>query len=542
LADLLAWHGRRDEAEPPPDLGTERAALVAAIQRWIEALLRSPQANRHHFAHVVNAIARFPDAQFIPGLAQMLSRDLADWPKAREEFIKNPRRGPMSPDVSHSHSIVYQRAFAAIGDRTGIEVLTQYLPNLQFGMQAAGALYQIWMKDNPPSEKRLFGSWHDYSRARSLQRQRRDAPETLATCGFAEAIFEVVRSLGIATAAGSSQRHAIALAVTGLGLPHGIKRAEIDALMALPVPFEAKQRLLMAAAMAGEILPASALVAGLQELLEIEKTQSYRLSDDHGEVMGWVELFAFSDHPEEVLTIIDTLPDVYRRYPRGLERLLEALGQSPHEGALAVLQALAARDPRMLADYHWLNAVMKVDTEDSARVLLALVGDGQLAAARGADTHQLRHYLVNQAQLSPAIKDEMLRRYREMRAGPPKATIEAMLVELADAMIIFALIEGHAADGRGFHGGLSQAVRKVALGQRPAEGWGAGAYEVFSVSLAPLRRELFSLAVGAGPQAALAEGCLTEIEKLRDEHGRVADEPRHPDIASGRRWPLVQAS
>jgi hypothetical protein len=29
---------------------------------------------------------------------------------------------------------------------------------------------------------------------------------------------------------------------------------------------------------------------------------------------------------------------------------------------------------------------------------------------------------------------------------------------------------------------------------------------------------------------------LVEIDKLRDAYGRIDDEPRHPDIASGEPW------
>jgi hypothetical protein len=42
---------------------------------------------------------------------------------------------------------------------------------------------------------------------------------------------------------------------------HGSKRAEIDALLALPQPYAAKQRLLIAAAMAGETVSADVLEA-----------------------------------------------------------------------------------------------------------------------------------------------------------------------------------------------------------------------------------------------------------------------------------------
>jgi hypothetical protein len=221
-----------------------------------------------------------------------------------------------------------------------------------------------------------------------------------------------------------------------------------------------------------------------------------------------------------------------------LHRLLSALGQSLHERAVGTLQALARRDPRMLVDHDWLDAVIKLCTEESARVVVGLICDGELAASRGADTLQLANHLARFAQEFPSIKAEMVQRYEGMNAGRPKSIIESALIELADPAMIMTLIRGYTADGRSYDGGLSRALRQVALGQRPVEGWGAGAYEEFSVSLTALRQQFFELAVGTSVQAAIAERCLISIEKLRDEHGRIDDEPRHPDIASGGAWPL----
>ena len=75
---------------------------------------------------------------------------------------------------------------------------------------------------------------------------------------------------------------------------------------------------------------------------------------------------------------------------------------------------------------------------------------------------------------------------------------------------------------------------------RSVEGWTANAYEEFGVSLADLRGELFGVALAKDTQSPLAEACLVEIEELRDEHGRVDDEPRHPDISSGEPWPIIR--
>jgi hypothetical protein len=57
------------------------------------------------------------------------------------------------------------------------------------------------------------------------------------------------------------------------------------------------------------------------------------------------------------------------------------------------------------------------------------------------------------------------------------------------------------------------------------------------VPLAALRKQLFGLFAANDAQSAVAEACLITIEELRDEHGRIDDEPRHPDIDSGRPWP-----
>jgi hypothetical protein len=127
-----------------------------------------------------------------------------------------------------------------------------------------------------------------------------------------------------------------------------------------------------------------------------------------------------------------------------------------------------------------------------------------------------------------------------LERGRVKSTLESALIELADPPVIRALVRGHAADHRPYDGGLANALRNAALGRRPVEGWSVNTYEEFSVSLAGLRRELFGLALAEDAQSRLAEACLVEIEELRDEHGRVDDEPRHPDNSSGQPWPIVR--
>jgi hypothetical protein len=127
-----------------------------------------------------------------------------------------------------------------------------------------------------------------------------------------------------------------------------------------------------------------------------------------------------------------------------------------------------------------------------------------------------------------------------MDAGPARSLFESTLIELADPAVILALIGKYAAENRRYDHGMSAAIRNVALTQRTIEGWTAGAYEEFSVSLEGLRRELFAIVLANNTQSVLADECLAAFDKLRDECGRIDDEPRHPDIGSGKPWPLPQ--
>jgi hypothetical protein len=56
----------------------------------------------------------------VTGLQQMLERDLADWARAPRRALQDTPRRPLSPDVTHCHTLQYRRAFAAVG---GAEVI-----------------------------------------------------------------------------------------------------------------------------------------------------------------------------------------------------------------------------------------------------------------------------------------------------------------------------------------------------------------------------------------------------------------------------------
>ena len=538
MADLVTRHGKgvsREKLVLGENVGDRLAAIILG---WIDVLLTSPKATRHHMSDVVWALQRLDRPQFVPKLKQMLERDLADHARARKEYSRSPR-SPVSPDVTHSYTNLYQGAFAAIGGGQVVALMKEYLPNLQFGVEAARVLVTLWDRAHPSGKERQFLWWYDFSEVGERRKQRHNPPPTT---DFAEAIFATVRRITAEAQTDAERRHAIGLAQVGLGIPHGSKRTEIDALLQLPLPCSSKQLLLRVAARAGETLDADLLLAGLRELLEIGKMDTWRLEENHGELMGWIELFAYSHRPSAVLDALDLLP-ANRRNPWDLRRLLDALGNSPHADALHACEELTRRDPRVLNQYEWLNAVIKLGTEAAALAVLDHVCNGTLAGGRGSiDAWRMSDHLEGFARKFPAFCDELARRYTGLAPGPAQQILELALAKLAGAQIILTMIASHAVARRTFRQGpLGSAIYNMAVGQRPMEGW-PGAVQEFSVSLKALRKDLFGLVLAGNDQSALAEASLEYIEQLRDQHGRINDEPRHPDIQTGWAWPMEAAT
>jgi hypothetical protein len=81
---------------------------------------------------------------------------------------------------------------------------------------------------------------------------------------------------------------------------------------------------------------------------------------------------------------------------------------------------------------------------------------------------------------------------------------------------------------------LATAVRETVIERR---GTGlANTYEQHGRDATSLRRSLFTQASIGN---TLAASCLEQIDRLRDEYGAVATEPRHPAVESGKPWPFV---
>jgi hypothetical protein len=80
-------------------------------------------------------------------------------------------------------------------------------------------------------------------------------------------------------------------------------------------------------------------------------------------------------------------------------------------------------------------------------------------------------------------------------------------------------------------------IEAVVTEHVPVENW-SNAYNVVPVPATELRQALLARTVDGGPADAAAR-CLTAIDTIRDERGIPVSEPRHPNLASGKPWPIM---
>ena len=372
MADLFVQHGRKYDTDSLEIVGKERDELVVIVLNWINVMLTSPDANRHQFADVARAAECLADSRFVPGLKKMLERDLSAQAREQEEYLNAEPNSHLRSKMRCNYSLQYRRAFSAIGGSKVCDLMKQYMSNQEFGFDAACVLVEVWKREHPSGKENQFGVGRDFSEVKESWKRRRETKHEMPTCDSAEAIFAAAEGFGAPESSDTAQQYALRLAAVALSIPHGSKREVVDRLLALPQPPCLKRGLLRSAAITGEVLPSSVLLAGVKEFLEMNKNQLWRLHSDNYELMEWIELFAFSDRLSAVLEVLELLPDQLRELWQ-LHGLFVALSNSLSEDVVDVLLALEKQDPKLLNGPDWWRALSNIGTEEASHAILEVI-------------------------------------------------------------------------------------------------------------------------------------------------------------------------
>ncbi len=541
LAGLISRHGGSVERQLLGLDGTVNDRATAAVLRWAQTLLVSPEATRAQFAEIAQAVERLESQALVDVLQELLSEDMKRRKRAMKEFADARKNGRhIQNDAQMSWTLQYRRAFAAIGDDQTVRIMKAYLPNHDFGVDAAYVLKSVWIKSQPAEEdSRFIRPWPDFSEV-SNEYTKRQSGTGVETQAFVNDILAVVDDLIKPDAQDADYRHALKLATVAFSMPYVDKADMIRSLLQLPLPTIEKQDLLNVIVLSGETIPSKVVLQGIDELLEKAKTNPWMLQEQDGwRLNAWLRLLPFTEAPGSVLDILTRLDDRYLE-PWKLRGLLSALSYAPSVEAENVLSELAKRDERFLNEYEWLAVLTKRNTLTAARILLELVCNGLFSGKRGShDRMDLGRKLSAFMNSHKQFRQEIYERFPRVTDSPAKSILEYAIANAADADGVLLLVRvGAAQDKRFRRTALYTALRHVLVGQTPIES--SGMHQLYSLPAPELRKGLFDMVVnGNTAESRLASECLTVIDEIRDDYGHVDAEPRHPNIAMGVPWPQI---
>ncbi|MEH2696360.1 MULTISPECIES: NACHT domain-containing protein [Rhizobium] len=527
LADLITVHGKHGTNERMDDVPAEgRRKLVEALNGWADCLMRSGPPSRHDMAEVVDAMRRVPDSSQMRWVSAFLREDLKQR-DALKELAKGGRNQEALNEWRNSHAHSYRQALYEIGADDAYEVAKSLLRHPEFGHDAAIALRLIAM---PSLLEKRANIWPDLDRAQAARERRSNQPDL--SLDATESILDVAEELA---ASEPPYGRAVALAAIAVVMPH-IARPELMSKVAgLEVMSHTKLDLFNGMIVGG-LLPSADLV--LQEFRKVLAEKENRWWDDRTSyaIFSWLKVLPNTDRPTSVFDALALVPE--KNLPRWQIRdILPQLRLLGVETKAGMLREFALRFPDMLSEHEWFGQVQKLGFRPAMDLFLEGV-EGDLG--KGFDL-RTGHFLLPE-QLAYAMADNdmpyLFEKLAAARSDGAKQLVFSVLLKTSSVEGLIAAAQSPVGRQTIRRQG-ARGVQDMIYSREPHSPDGTS-YELRPRNASEFRRKLFALTVSHDKdQAAFAVDYLTRIDMIRQEDGATLDEPRHPDIQSGRPWPQV---
>lgn len=420
----------------------------------------------------------------------------------------------------------YQQAFTAIKAPETTALMISYLPDEHFGETAALVLKVQWILANGQQNDRRFLGRVDFSNVEEMRAAR--ARCATLNCQEAEAIFEAIAPLINEGATEAQKKHAVKLAIQAARLPHGERTETIRMLLSI-APQAARSDLVLNLILSGETIPFSIVQTGINDVFKDAKNRTWIL-DQGWQLKAWLLLLPFTDHPAQLADTIAALPP-RQSGPHFLEEMIRATQSLQSEEIEEALFRLAQNDAAFYGNHVWRDAVRRQGTPTSARRYLDLVMEGKIDGRDGWHMAQEIAELLN--------KHSELRDYAygllKDGTSPQTGLLAKAVAEGDDPDRLLLLVELEHRLQRPLISWLT--IEGTVTEHVPSEHW-RGAFEVIPLAATELRRRLLAMTTDGGPGDSAAR-VLREIDRIRDKSGTPENEPRHPDLASGKPWPIL---
>ena len=530
LADLIVRHGKANGSHETSFDNQCRAMIGDLAEDWGSRLLAA-NAKRVKVACVPHMLTRAPDVRHLPLLRRLLDDNLCRYRAFREEAERlNWRAGPAYNEATHPCTEYYRWALQAMDAPEVATLLLDYLTDEHFGEDAARLLSMRWHAANEPRDPVGFLNFEmEFSRVADKRHCRVRGRDS--TSVEADAIFEAVEALLSEDATELQRSCAVKLAIIGSELPHGQRDLILQKVMAIASP-RSKPALLRNLTLSGEIVDTRVIREGIAAVFDAAKSQPWLLYEGY-ELKSWLQLVPFSSRPSEVEEIVTAMP-VFQCKDDPLEGLFAALKVAPGDEAEEVLFRLAETNHAFYENRDWRDAAFGRRTPGAGLRVIDLAASGAIRL-KGTDERQLVDRIASVIAADAPLRKHTYRLLEGEIAGDGLALLAGAVAEVPDEEGLLLLIRLEEKSQRPL---LSwRTVEHLVTEHVPVDGAG-GAYNVSPIPAVGLRRSLLSM-VKSGAARDAAARCLRHIDRLRDDYGSPDEEPRHPDLASGKHWPIL---
>ena len=533
LADLILRHPNGENGRGQPFDTNERVVIANFVEDWGNRLLASPDATRAELASIATLSCRSPSASLLPLLKRLLDEELDRWRTFKKQAcIDRYQSGTATNEARMSWMFQYQRAFLANSCPETTKLMRDYLIDDDFGHSAALVLAEHWRSVNEPSDDKLWKSSPDFLRVAEKRATRIANPD--ASSEAADAIFCTIERLISPASTDAQKKHAVALAIVGAALPHGQRGDIIEALINIAEGSQLND-LLTNLVLSGEIVDVGLIKQGITDLLEAAQTQPWLLTEPY-RLRNWLQLLPFSNRPSEILDIVQELPEQQRTQDL-MEEMLKALRFVPGNDGENILFQLAESDSRLYQYRSWREVVFELGTLSSSTRLVNLVTQGVFNCEDGTDQWYTRTRLANLIREHSKLRAYVYDLLTKASSSPRTTLLAQAVAETPDEDGFFILIQLEIKHKRSY---LSwPTIESLITKHVPIENF-ESTYNVLPVPATQLRRKLLAMTTDGGPTDTAAQ-YLNQIDEIRDHYGIPELEPRHPDLALGKAWPIIPA-
>jgi hypothetical protein len=532
LADLICRHPYKEGDRARPFDADALTKIRALSEEWSNRMLASGDATRSQLAAIALLTTLTPSVSMLGLLKRLLDEELRLYRAFREEAIATGwQQGRAKNEAQTIHTHEYQRAFQAIKAPETSLLMREYLHDEHFGQCAALVLAAQWTAENESTDGKWFSTRVDFSHVGEKRAAFSNDPAK--TSAEAEAIFAAIEPCIGEGATDKQKQHAVALGIVAARLPHGHRPVTIQKLISM-APRRLRAALLQNLILSGESVSIELIKQGIAEVFEAAKTQPWILSQDGFYLREWLSLLPFATPLNDALAVILNLPANHRRVDC-IEEVIACFGMAPGGGAEDIFFQLAEADPKLYSSHAWRNAATRRGTLSSARRFVDLVANGAFTG-NGTDVWHLTQQV---SRLIGEYTELRMHVYQLIKDGvrtPGLKLLAQAVAEDTDTEGLLLLIKIEMEHKHSFIS--SRTIESIVTEHVPSTNFN-GAYSIVPVTAIELRQKLFALTTDGGP-TDIAAGHLNQIDEIRDEYGAPDSEPRHPDLASGKRWPFMR--